>query len=137
MRQCQYCKAGLPSGLGDDGRVFRCPTCARPLVARERILGVRVSMSGVMWVGLLFLLLPPPLLAATVVVGFLTGFDALLVGALLLEVLPVGAILVHDGFLSIRTRIHNSRAEVSRGDEAVLCGTVELALGTVICAICL
>ena len=137
MRQCQYCKAALPGDLGDDGRVFPCPTCARPLLARERILGVRVSRSGVMWAGLLFLLLPLPLIAVTVVVGFLTRFDALLVAALLLEALPLGAILVHDGFLSIRTRIHNSRAEVSRGDEAVMCGTVELVLGTVISAICL
>ena len=141
LSECPYCKETLPQGARNQ-RFHRCESCKRLLFFARNLWGKprRVEQVGVAF--LIFLPIAIPLIGVLCLTRLLTGSDAVVFAGVSLLVAAMGAPLVHDGYLSMKTRIHNVYAYIARGREAVFWGWVEILLGLAIvvvgigCSVC-
>ena len=129
---CAYC--GAPLGIADlRFRILACPTCSRPLlVVKERLFGVRFAKSGTVWLTLLAQLVCVPVFGGLIVLGLLVKSTRLVASIILLWLFVLAIIMIHEGYVSIRTRTMARMRRLIVGNEAMVQGLIWLVVGCVI-----
>jgi hypothetical protein len=127
--KCAYCREPLPEEVERNHGFYRCPTCRRILLVRDRLIGLKLGEeASPAYVVLLGLVGGCYVLVGLLVVARLTSF---LTGhvATMLAVLTTGLCLEYDGWLSVRTRISRAGGHLRFGRLAVRWGIALILFG--------
>ena len=126
--KCPYCKSTLVAQEDMGPHISCCESCQRHLLFCQKICGIRFSRTGVMSLFVIQMVLAV-LVFPLVMSGYLfLHLDAIVFIGMPCVILAIGIFFGYDGYLSIKTKIDNTRGSVAFGRWAVFYGLMKLGL---------